>query len=111
FQDKRVRQALTYALDRPTIVRTLLGAEAAVTPTPMTPASWAYNSNVRPYPFDPETARKLLAEAGWTPGADGILQKDGQPFRFTLSWGKDPKMDPAAVFVQQYLKKMGMDVT
>ena len=45
------------------------------------------------------------------PGADGVLQKDGQPFKFTLSWGRTTGRDAFGVPVHQDLKKLGMDVT
>jgi peptide/nickel transport system substrate-binding protein len=101
FQDKRVRQTLTYALDRETIVKTLLGDGAAVTPAPMTPASWAFNTRIQPYPYDPNTARKLLAEAGWTPGPDGNLQRDGQPFHFSMPTNSGNKSREGAMTIAQ----------
>lgn len=112
FQDKRVRQALAYGIDRAAMNKAVNQDKFTLSsgPIPQFLKPW-HDDSLQPYPFDPTKATALLSEAGWTPGSDGILQKDGQPFRFKLSWGKDPKMDPSAVFVQQYLKKLGMDVT
>lgn len=85
FGDVRVRRALDMAIDRQEIIDgVLLGLGRPVT-GPFSPDSWAYNSEIRPSPFDPEAARRLLDEAGWrdTDG-DGIRDKDGKPFEFTI---------------------------
>ncbi len=84
FQDRRVRQALTYALDRATIVKTLLLDEGHVLNSPLVAHSWAFDPSVPTYAYDPAKARALFTEAGWSPGSDGVLQKGGTPFRFTL---------------------------
>jgi peptide/nickel transport system substrate-binding protein len=111
FQDKRVRQALTYALDREMIVKTLIGADAAVTPVPMTPASWAYNTNIKPYPYDPAFARKLLSDAGWAPGPDGVLVTDGQPLSFTLTTnGGNKGREGALTVAQDQWQKVGVKI-
>jgi peptide/nickel transport system substrate-binding protein len=84
FQDKRVRQALTHALNREQMVQELLFGQGQVLDSPIVAHAWAYNANVPSFGYDPDKARALLAEAGWTPGTDGMLKKDGQPLRFTL---------------------------
>ncbi len=85
FRDVRVRQALTHAVDRGLIVKTLLDGLAPVTHGPIQPVSWAYTSDVRTYAFDPARARTLLEEAGWRDGnGDGIREKDGRPLSFTI---------------------------
>jgi peptide/nickel transport system substrate-binding protein len=67
---------------------------------------------VKPLPYDPQKARQLLAEAGWkdTDG-DGILDKDGKPFRFKLitNSGNDIRRD-VGVLVQRQLRELGIDV-
>ena len=52
---------------------------------PYVPNTWPYNPNVKKYEYNPEKAKELLKEAGWedTDG-DGLLDKDGMPFRFTI---------------------------
>lgn len=84
WDDVRVRQALNYAVDRQALVNgVLLGwGKPAYGPLQL---SWANNPDVNQYTMDLEKAKKLLAEAGWTPGADGILQKDGKRFSFKLT--------------------------
>jgi peptide/nickel transport system substrate-binding protein len=112
FQDKRVRQAMAYGIDRQAISDATAQGKRTLANGPLPPflKPW-YDDTVKPYPYDPGKAAALLAEVGWKPGADGILQKDGQPFRFKFSWGKNPNTDGVAVLLHQYLKKMGMDVT
>lgn len=85
FADVRVRQALTHAIDRGLISTTILEGLAPVTHGPVQPVSWAHNPQVRQYAFDPSRARTLLDEAGWKDtNGDGVRDKGGQPFRFTL---------------------------
>jgi peptide/nickel transport system substrate-binding protein len=111
FADRRVRQAITHAIDRQEIVETLMEGHAEVAHAPVSPLSWAYNDEVRRFPYDPGKARALLAEAGWRPGSDGILQKDGERFSFQLltNDGNVVRRD-LAVIVQQYLKDVGIEV-
>lgn len=110
FQDRRVRQALTHAIDRQEIVDTLLEGNAEVAHAPVSPLSWAYDDAVARFGHDPARARTLLAEAGWSPGPDGILQKDGQRFSFEIlsNDGNVVRRD-IAVVVQQYLRAVGIE--
>jgi len=85
FGDVRVRQALTHAIDRSLISTTILEGLAPVTHGPVQPVSWAHNPKVRHYAFDPVRAAALLDEAGWRDSnGDGVRDKDGQRFSFTL---------------------------
>jgi peptide/nickel transport system substrate-binding protein len=85
FADVRVRQALTHAVDRQLITTTILEGLAPITHGPVQPVSWAHNPQVRQYPFDQARARALLDDAGWRDGdGDGVRDKDGQRFAFTL---------------------------
>lgn len=85
FADLRVRQALNHAVDRDLIAQSILEGLAPVTAGPVQPVSWAHNPDVRRYAFDPARARALLDEAGWKDAdGDGIREKGGQRFAFTL---------------------------
>ena len=84
FADVRVRRALAHAIDRETIVKTILENEVMIANGPIQPLSWAYESNVPAYNFDPAKAKSLLDEAGWKVGATGVRAKDGIPLSFTL---------------------------
>ena len=84
FRDVRVRRALTHAIDRELIVRTILDSLAPVIHGPIQPVSWAYTDDVAKYGFNVERARGLLDEAGWHVAEDGVREKDGKRLSFTL---------------------------
>jgi len=84
FQDVRVRRALAHAIDRELLVRTILDSLVTTVNGPIQPLSWAYEPNVRRYDYDTTAANRLLDEAGWKRGADGVRVKDGKPLAFTL---------------------------
>jgi peptide/nickel transport system substrate-binding protein len=85
FADVRVRQALTHAVDRELITTTILEGLAPITHGPVQPVSWAHNPQVRQYPYDQARAKALLDDAGWRDNnGDGVRDKDGQRFAFTL---------------------------
>jgi len=112
FQDKRVRQAITMAIDRDGIVEGVLLGLGCVAHAPYKPDMLWYNANVKKFPYDPQRAASLLAEAGWkdTDG-DGIVERDGVPFEFTLitNQGNILRKNAAAI-IQRDLKKIGMKV-
>lgn len=83
FEDKRVRRAMTMLFDRETLNKELYSGNARIVTGPFYVSSWAYDASVEPVPFDPEGAKKLLDEAGWTDrDNDGVREKDGTKFEF-----------------------------
>lgn len=82
--DRAVRQALAQGLDKALITETLMGGIVTPLEAMLPPTHWAHNPEVPVYPFDPEAAARLLDEAGWVLGADGIRRKDGQPLRIEI---------------------------
>ncbi len=76
--DKRVRKAFTYAVNRQEMLDSFFNGQGTIISGPFAPGSWAYNLDVQPLPFDPEKAKALLQEAGFSRGADGIMQKNGK---------------------------------
>ncbi len=111
FQDERVRRALAHAVNVPEMIKYILYGHGVQSTGIFTPKMWFFDPNVRPFVYDPEKARQLLAEAGWKPGKDGILEKDGQRFSFTLitNNGNEIRRD-IATLVQDDLKKLGIEV-
>ncbi len=111
FSDVRVREALDLSIDRKEIIAvTLLGAGRTTT-GPFLPGTWAYDEAVPEPAFDPARARRLLAEAGWKDSdGDGVLEKDGKPFSFTLisNFGNDQRKQ-ACEIVQRRLADVGID--
>ena len=84
FADLHVRQALAHAVDRESIVKTILENQVTIVNGPIQPRSWAYEPNVTTYDYDPPKARELLDEAGWKTGPTGVRAKDGKDLSFTL---------------------------
>jgi len=113
FQDSEVRRALTLAIDRPTIVQTVLGPYGKVADSPILTSVWAHDPSIHPLPFDPKEAARILAAKGWkdTDG-DGVLDKDGKLFAFELlvNTGNQLRAD-AAVMIQSQLQKVGIRAT
>ncbi len=111
FKDKRVRQAMTYAIDKEEIIEGILLGQGVAADGPYKPDMWAYSGNVRKYPFDPEKASALLRDAGFTRGKDGRLYKNGAPFEFTIitNQGNDVRIH-AAELIQRRLARIGITV-
>lgn len=112
FSDKRVRQAISSAINKDEIVHGVLLGLGQVARGPYKPGTWAYNPGVKDLDYNPGRARELLAAAGWREtGSDGILVKDGKPFSFTIltNQGNDQRLKTAQI-IQQRLKKIGIDV-
>lgn len=83
FEDKRVRRAMTMLFDRETLNKELYSGNARIVTGPFYVNSWAYDDAVEPIPFDPEGAKTLLDEAGWTDDDnDGVREKNGMKFEF-----------------------------
>jgi len=68
LQDKRVRQALNYAVNKEAYIQALFGGLTKPASQPTTASGFGYNPAILPYPYDPERAKKLLAEAGYPNG-------------------------------------------
>jgi peptide/nickel transport system substrate-binding protein len=116
LDDVRVRKALIYAINRNEIKTTL---EDTVLPcySYMSPSMLAYNASVEEYAsqiyaYNNETAKNLLAEAGWVDtNGDGIVDKDGQPLRLELLIPNDePKFKRIGPLLQAKLASIGIDV-
>ncbi len=112
FQDKRVRQALSYAIDKQEIIDGVLLGLGQVASGPYKPGSWASSSKVPRYRYDPERARALLAEAGWQDSdGDGVLDREGKPLTFTIvtNQGNDQRVK-AGEIIQRRLSEVGVKV-
>lgn len=113
FADADVRRALTLAIDRQTIVDTVFpDGTGRVAVSPIIQSVWAFDRTLKPLPYDPTEARRILESQGWkdTDG-DGVLDKGGKPFSFVLlsNAGNQQRID-AAVMIQDQLKKVGIRV-
>jgi peptide/nickel transport system substrate-binding protein len=112
FKSIPIRQALSYAINRQSIIDGILLGLGKPCTGPFSYVSWAYNPDARSYPYDPERARRMLAAEGWrVRTSDGLLVKDGRTFRFTIltNQGNNERIH-AAEIIQQNLKAVGIDV-
>jgi peptide/nickel transport system substrate-binding protein len=113
FDDVKTRQAMAYALDKPSIVDAATEGRGQVLWGDIVPASWAYDANaVVTYKQDVAKAKSLLAEAGWTVGADGVATRAGKKFvgKIRVRAGK-PQRIKAAQIISDQLKAIGMQLT
>jgi peptide/nickel transport system substrate-binding protein len=108
FDDVRVRQAMNYAVDKELIIEAIYEGRAVALPGPLSPYNNYVNQSLSPYPYDPDEALTLLAEAGWMDSdGDGILDKDGQAFAFTIDTLEDWRSLAEAVASQ--FRDLGID--
>ena len=110
FKDKRVRQALSHLINRKKLQKDIFFNLAKPVSGPFPKESSAYDQSVKPYSFDVEKARRLLAEAGWKDiDNDGILEKDGRKLAFTAIYPNTAatyqKMLPV---IREDMKKAGV---
>ncbi|MFP4201247.1 MAG: ABC transporter substrate-binding protein, partial [Clostridia bacterium] len=87
FDDKRVREAVNWAIDMPSIVEAVARPLAVPSDSLLPAAGWGYpGEDVLPnYGYDPDKARELLEEAGFTLNDDDIYEKDGEPLSITIT--------------------------
>ncbi|MGD0021749.1 MAG: peptide-binding protein [Smithellaceae bacterium] len=112
FTDKRVRQAISYAINKEEIISGVLLGLGKPATGPYKPGTWAYNGNVKTYPYNPKKAKELLREAGWIDvNGDGILEKGGQSFVFEIitNQGNETRQKCAEI-IQRQLKEVGINV-
>jgi peptide/nickel transport system substrate-binding protein len=109
FRDARTRRAITMAIDRQQILDAIVYGYGEVGRATVTPTHYAYDPEAL-IPYDPEGARRLLEEAGWRPGRDGVLRDaEGRQLRFTIitNAGNDVRRDMAEV-IQAQLRPLGI---
>jgi len=117
FQDRRVRQALSHMVDKKNLVEKVLFNLAVPVEGHISPLRVEYNSALKPWPFDPERARALLAEAGWADtDGDRILDReiDGKrvPLRFEIisNAGNEQREKVGLVVIDEF-KRHGIDAS
>jgi peptide/nickel transport system substrate-binding protein len=115
WQDPRVRQALMYALDRESIVQNILLGYAEVAQGTQPTISYAYAPDEvkTKYTYDPEKAKSLLSEAGWTDSdGDGVVDKDGESLSFEYLYPSGTNIyEQLVAYIQDTWKAIGVDVT
>ena len=112
LKDRRVRWAIAHAIDRESMSRTLFAGRQPVAHTYFGPKHFAHNANVKKYAYDPARARQLLAEAGFTPGADGVLRDGhGRPLRLTImTTSGNAVREQVQQIMKDQMKQVGIDL-
>ncbi|WP_342663811.1 ABC transporter substrate-binding protein [Alicyclobacillus contaminans] len=115
FTSEKTRQAIAYALDRDSMVKDILKGVGNPINSPflLPPVGWTgADDKATHYDYDVNKAKQLLQEDGWTPGPDGILQKDGHKFSFTLLYNTgNSRREQVAAVIQQELQAVGIQAT
>jgi ABC-type transport system substrate-binding protein len=125
FNDKRLRQAVAYALDRDAIIRSILGIQVPVPNSWIMASNWASIDNpanaakypgivsqLQKYPYDPAKANQLLDQAGWTQrDANGTRVKNNGKLKIRWLIGQVAFRLQIAKLAQQQLKAVGIEVT
>jgi len=112
FKDKRVRQALLHALDRQAIVDALFGGRQLVADSYLPPKHYGFDAAAPKYAYNPDRAKQLFAEAGWTPGPDGMLRNArGERFTVTIATiaGNRVREDVEQILQNQW-QKVGVEL-
>lgn len=111
FSDKRIRQAITYSINKKEIIEGVLLGYGIPATGPFSPQTWAYNHNIEDFEYNPDKALKLLSEAGWKMNQSGSLEKNGKILTFTIliNQGNESR-SKAAQIIKEQLKKVGIDM-
>lgn len=111
LSDYKVRKAIAMALNRKQMVDTIFYGQSSVVEQPQLPQMISYDEAQGKIDFDPEAAKKLLDEAGWAPGADGIRVKNGVKASFTiLTTSGNTLRQKSTQIIQSNLKDVGINV-
>jgi peptide/nickel transport system substrate-binding protein len=113
FEDRRVRQALMYALDREQMIETIFVGAATLATANLAPTldEW-YEPDVQQYEYDPDRAIELLEEAGWEEGDDGIRENNGERLEWEcLVFVGDEVRRPQAEMAVEYWSAIGAEVS
>ena len=113
LDDRRVRQAILMGIDRGTMVAKLFEGHTQVAGELLAPDEVDFDPDIHPWPYDPAAAKKLLAEAGYTPGADGILVRaDGTRLSIplvTIAGNTARELEESVI--QSQMKPLGIEIT
>jgi peptide/nickel transport system substrate-binding protein len=111
LRDVRVRRAIVAAIDKVSLAQKITGGAGTPATEDLPDVMWAYDPHVHAQAYDPVAARALLREAGYEPGVDGIVSKDGKALQFVLAFvATNATARAAAVQIQASLRAIGIDV-
>jgi peptide/nickel transport system substrate-binding protein len=112
LDDRRVRRALSLAIDCDTLIDVVYNGYARRATGPILSSMWAFNRGLEPLLHDPDTARSLLAEAGWSDhDGDGVVDRDGRPLRLELMTNAESDIrQDSVLLVEEDLARIGVKV-
>ncbi|MGB6739199.1 MAG: ABC transporter substrate-binding protein, partial [Candidatus Cybelea sp.] len=109
--DARVRRAIAAAIDKVSLTQRLTYGQTTVATEDLPNWIWAFDPNVKSVPFDPEAAKRLLAQAGWVAGADGVARKNGQPLELLfVTDNASATHRSEAILIQAALRRIGISL-
>jgi peptide/nickel transport system substrate-binding protein len=110
FQETEIRRALLLSINRQRIIDRLMNGQGVIADGPIFPGTWAYYDNIEQVPYDPETALKMIKEAGYTIPAEGgdVRTKDNVALSFDLAYVDDGINGGIAEAIQQDWLKLGI---
>lgn len=112
FKERAVREALYFAMDREAVIETVYYGLPRPSESYLPQESWAYNPDLPQQEYDPERAKRILDEAGWTPGSDGVRQKSGVRLAFKNSTTAGNQVrEQAQQVLQQNWRQIGVEMT
>ncbi|AYM58870.1 peptide ABC transporter substrate-binding protein [Agrobacterium fabrum] len=112
FKDPAVREALYAAIDKQSIIEALYYGLPAPTESYVPQQSFYYNPDLPKHEYSIERAKKLLENAGWVAGADGVRAKDGVKLAFTCSTTAGNHIrEQVQQYIQQSFKDIGVEMT
>ncbi len=110
-KDVTVRKALAFATDRKRMIETVTSGVDILGEGDQPTFNWAYDKGLTPIPFDPAQAKRLLDDAGWRPGADGVRVKNGQRLHIDMATAAGSAVtNRAAVVLQSAWHDIGVEV-
>ena len=110
--DKQVRQALAHVVNKPQIISTIYQGIGQPANGPIVPGMWAYSADVPSFDYNPDTAKQMLDQAGWTAGSDGVRAKNGQRLALVVrTHSEDPDRKSLIQVLQSEFQNIGIDAT
>ncbi len=111
ISDPRLRIAIAHAFNKPGIVSRLTHDVDKVASEDIPDWMWAFDPNVKSYPYDVTAAKRLMVEAGYAFGADGVARKDGRPIQLLLATDTaNATHREESLLVQEALRRIGIEV-
>lgn len=111
LSDIRVRSAIGYGIDRQHILTTLFSPRYKMATGPLASTALGYVDHSEAYRYDPTEAQRLLDDAGWVPGEDGIRTKGGNRLSLTVNWSPvQPRNREQSTVIQEQLRRIGIEI-